>query len=43
MGSVCVVETNGYQHRGLTYSGGYGFGLSAGVSGGIEVSKCRLP
>jgi len=42
-GSVCLVETNGYQHAGLTYTGGYGYGFGLGASTGpsIEISNAN--
>ena len=38
-GSVCLVTSGGFQHGGLTFSGGGGFGLGGGFSGGPFVSN----
>ena len=38
-GQVCLAEANGYQQGGLTYSGGYGFGLGASVGPSVEISN----
>ena len=43
LGNVCVGQTNGFKHGGLTYSAGYGFGLGAGASGGIAISNADCP
>ena len=38
-GGVCLVASGGFQHVGLTFSGGAGVGLGGGISGGPMVSN----
>ena len=42
-GSACIVESHGFQHMGLTFTGGAGLGLGASVSGGLEFSNASCP
>ncbi len=37
-GSVCLVESHGFQHGGATFTGSLGLGLGASLTGGIDGS-----
>ncbi len=42
-GTVCFVETNGYQHGGFTFTGGGGGAVGVSLSAGVEASNAECP